>query len=429
MNGHVFQCPLCTFEALPSAFVSIDGRRMRCPRCRGEFTDPNAYDAALAYADCDNPLPATRCPYQYGNRATVVNVRRNYLALVIDSEGNRQWLEEGRSTLPPSPGNLQLYFICLSPQIMWGAAVETFGAYGKAQLSLSKDFVKQFCKTRIPVPALEDHVHRLVSQHIQERLQYEEESRRLTFYEFADAYAGLTGNVARGLQLTGVEALGYQTADGRNVAFPASAAAAPADEQHLAAPPEKPPVDIARPPARSYVVADRAEDIFFRGRDRPERHKAGETITEAMLHGVDKLIHFHRKEFTLTNGWGVYNQPLTGTQYLSAHGDVSFYVDSTLHLSSHLYDVASWRVFEEHLFTGVLRSLLGDALKTLISSRAGSGITNNENISAHLSSLSIDLTQLLNGEGPHAGEPMLRKYGLRVRTTDILGMTFYPDRR
>ena len=43
--------------------------------------------------------------------------------------------------------------------------------------------------------------------------------------------------------------------------------------------------------------------------------------------------------------------------------------------------------------------------------------------------MSVELTELLNGEGVHDREPAFRQYGLRVRQADILSIDFYSRRR
>ena len=69
------------------------------------------------------------------------------------------------------------------------------------------------------------------------------------------------------------------------------------------------------------------------------------------------------------------------------------------------------------------------ALRDVMNTRLGRQDFKEERIDDHLSAMSVELTNLLNGEGPSARDPAFRNYGLRVKQTDILSVCFYANRR
>ena len=188
---------------------------------------------------------------------------------------------------------------------------------------------------------------------------------------------------------------------------------------------------MGRPGAGSLPAPERAGGISQpaeeRGKNKHERHKSGETVEVAMLQGVDKLLRYKKKEFEFPYGWG-FDQGRAGQSYFSAHGTISFFIDSTAKLSGHLYGLRNWKEFDQQFF-GALRAEICEALQKVLSERVGRQDFHAERIEDYLSSMSVELTDLLNGEGPADGEPVFRKYGLRVKQTDIMGLHLYSIRR
>ena len=111
--------------------------------------------------------------------------------------------------------------------------------------------------------------------------------------------------------------------------------------------------------------------------------------------------------------------------YYSAHGTLSFYIDSTERFSRLLYKAKTWHNFETQFFTNILKREISEALREVMASRVGRQYFQQERIGDYLSAMSVDLTNMLNGEGKDAKEPVFRQYGLRVKQTDILNIDFY----
>ena len=169
--------------------------------------------------------------------------------------------------------------------------------------------------------------------------------------------------------------------------------------------------------------------MLIRKNTRPERHKARERIDANTLNGAEKLVRYLKKEFDFPYGWGIYDQPRPISGYYSAQGTISFFVDSTERLSLLLAKTRSWQEFEDQFFINVIKKELSSTLRDILNARIGRPGFDEQRIGDYLSTMSVEMTNLLNGEGSSAREPAFRMHGLRVKQADILSICFYTDRR
>ncbi len=417
------------YRAPSSVFESVEDGEMKCRRCRSRFKDPNAFAFDTTYADCDSRRPVTRFPFALNGENAVIRVRDGYLALLVGSGGQRMWIEGKDCRITDMPGGIQVYYVCLSPQVKWGtSAVEEFGAYGTAQLLLSKDYAKSFCGADGRVQALEEHLRKLVSSRVTEFVRTEAERQNTSLLEHRDSYLSVLGVMEDGVSLTRIEPMGYRDAQGGAGLFTIFSPTSFQPEEAEPLPLSPAPADILNPPKAPYTIKDRTEEVFSRGHAKAERHKAGERVDADMLHGVQKVFRYRNKEFEFPFGWGLYNQR-AGAGYYSAQGEISFFIDSTERFSLLLAKTASWPEFAEQFFFNVLKKEISAALREILSERSARKDFQPDRIGDYLSAMSVDLTNLLNGEEPFSRDPAFRANGLRVRRADILDIHFYSDWR
>lgn len=430
MQTSKLTCPHCRYEDRPDIFENVGKGEMRCRRCRSKFTDPDAYDASVSYADCDSTRPVTRFPFDLDKESAVIRVRDGYIALLTGNGGVHRWIEEHICPISSVPDGFQLYYVCLSPRITWGASIPgKFGAYGVANLSLTAEYIKHFCEEEGRILSLEEHLKDTVNRYITETIRQAIDRKGASFPENRDFYRILSGSPENGISLSRVEPKGYRNAQGKVGSFPFYAVLTPAEEESENLPVYKYPAEIVNPSNTSYTVRAETEEVFRRGTSQLERHKAGENICPEALRGVSKLVRFKSKEFEYPFGWGIYNQPRESAGYFSAHGTVSFYIDSTERFASILFDAESWKEFFDQFFTNVLKNVLADALREIISERTCRQDFVPEKMNDYLSAMSVELTDSLNGESQNSKTPLFRQYGLRVKQTDIYNIDFYAVRR
>ena len=430
MQANELICPHCMYQAHLAAFENVGGGEMKCRRCRSKFRDPNAYEADIAYADCDSTRPVTRFPFSLSGKSAMIHVRDGYLAVLVRSNGQQEWIRERDYCVNDASDELQLYYICLSPRISWGVgSIKDFGAYGSAQLALSVGFVMRFCETESQTLAMEKYLKRIVHSHIADLIQTEIDRQSLSVLEDRSIYMGMKGTIEDGVSLVRIEPKGFRNSMGKTGSFPSYAKHTVTADPGGPLPSYTAPLEIIKQPKSAYVVKNGEEDVLCYGAPRMQRHKAGEKVETNQLHGVDRLIRYKAKEFEFPFGWGIYNQQQTGLGYYSAQGSISFYIDSTQRFSQLLYRTKNWQDFEYQFFTSVLKKELADAMREVMEIRVSRKDFRADQITRYLSAMSIDLTNFLNGEGIAGRDPAFRQYGLRVKQTDILSVNFYDSRR
>ena len=430
MQTSDFICPHCMYQAQLSMFENVGGDEMRCKRCRSRFRDPNAYGMETAYADCDSVRPVTHFPFSIGGKSALIHVREGYLAFLVRTGGERQWIQERDFRLADVSDETQLYYVCLSPRICWGiGGLKAFGAYGSARLSISAGCVMRFCEAEGQILSLEARLKQSVNRHIARCIQTEINRQSTSLLENRDVYMGMTGTLEDGVSLVRIEPRGFRNAAGKTGFFPSYLTAA--DAPDAAEPPSlyRPPVEIIHPPKSAYTVKSGVEEVFCFSTAKLRRHKAGESVDTEQLRGVETLIRYKSKTFDYPFGWGIYNQPLASHGFYSAQGVISFYIDSTERFGLLLYKAKTWRNFEFQFFTDILKKELAEALREITAARIGGQNFQPQKITGYLSALSVDLTNALNGESASAKGPVFRQYGLRVKQADILGVNFYDVRR
>ena len=430
MRASDFVCPHCMYEAPLSMFENKGNGEMGCRRCRSTFKDPDAYEPDVAYADCDMTRPVTRFPFSLNEKNTVIHVREGYLAFLAGPGGQQQWIEERDRRFTDLADSFQLYYICLTPRVSWGVSeAEAFGAYGSAQLSLSKEYVKRFCSTQGQVLALEGYLRSQVNQYMTDFINLEVNRQHQALLENRDAYMSVMGELEEGCSLVRIDPMGYRSASGKTGSFSTYIFQEEQEELPDTLPRFRPPVEIISQPKTAHTVKNGVEEVLCYNSARLQRHKAGDLLDAGVLRGVDKLVRYPSKEFEYPYGWGIYNQPMSGLGFYSAQGTISFYIDSTESFSRLLYEARSWRDFEEQFFSNVLRRELQEALRDVLGALAAQQYFQQERIGDYLSVLSVDMTNRLNGESAEAKEPAFRRHGLRVKQTDIFSINFYAGRR
>lgn len=428
MPTSLFTCPLCRYETALTLFKSLENARLKCPCCRNSFADPHTFDTKISYADCDSIQPVTRFPFTLNGTATMIHVDEKHMALVVGMDGRQFWLDGQDVFISDMPSGFQLYYVCLTPWISWGTNLPRgVGAYGRAQLSLRPEYILANFATQDALRGLTEHLRTLLCEQATAFVKAQSAARNLPLLEQKNGYEGMLGALADGVSVIRTDALGYRSANGYLRPFPPQELQE--DAENLADSTIRDPVVFLQPAKKPYTVKTGMEDVFCTARGRFFRHKAGEEITPEALEDIQRVFRFRAKEFGFPNGWGLYNLTGPGTGYCSAHGTISFYIDSTEKLCALLSRTKSWDDFVENFSTNVLRSALNDALAGLIRSRIPPGDATPERIGAHLSSLSIALTNTLNGEEREHTKPAFRDNGLRVSRIDILHLDFYSSRR
>lgn len=421
-------CPLCRYETALSRFRSLENARLKCPCCRSSFADPHTFGAKMTYADCDSLQPVTRFPFALNGTAAAIHVDEKHMALVVGMDGRQFWLDGQDVIINDMPSGFQLYYVCLTPWISWGTNLPNgMGAYGRAQLSLRPDVIRTQFGTQDALSGLTEHLRTLLCEHATAFVKQQTAARNLPLLEQKSGYEGMLGSLADGVSVIRTDALGYRSANGYSRAFPPQLLQD--DDADTANHLSHAPVLFLQPAKKPYTIKPGIEDVFCTSHGKFYRHKAGEEITPEALEDLHRVFRFSAKEFTFPNGWGLYNLSGVGTGYCSAHGTISFYVDSTEKLCALLARTKSWDEFVENFFTNVLRQTLVSSLPALIQSRIPQTDIVPERIGVHLSSLSIALTDVLNGEGREHTRPAFRDNGLRVSRIDILHLDFYSSRR
>lgn len=431
MASSNFTCPHCLYEAPLYLFENISSGMLKCRRCRSKFEDPNAFGTDVTYADCDSRRAVTRFPFTLNGKHAVIHVREGYLALALGFDGQLLWLHAGDHVINDMPHGFQLYYVCLTPQILWGTKdLEDFGAYGIAHLTLGREYVQSWCGMDGRIQTFEEHLRTLVSGHVTGYVRRMAEKHSTALLKRSDGYTSVLGNVEEGVSLTKIEPRGYRSGDGFTEAFPSHTAQPLFTEPEEVILARRSPVDMVIPPRKTYPIKDGVEEVFLRATGKAERHKAGEVIEAESLANVNKLLRFNAREFDFAHGWGLYDQACSALACsFSAHGTISFYIDSTEKLSALLATTASFGEFEEHFFVNVLRKEVATALKEIIDEHVRRMGLDPARINEHLSAMSVELTNALNGEGANAKRPAFSQYGLRVNTADILNINFYSGRR
>ena len=430
MATNELTCPYCTFHAPLSFFESVSGGKLRCRRCRTLFQPPDAYSPDIAYADCDSLEPVTRYPFSLNRNECVIHVRDGYMAFLATTDGKRMWLDGGDSRFTGS--DFRLYYICLSPRVSWGCSVKGFGAYGHARLSLSREYVMDFCEKNENAAALKDHLEEILNAYMAECIETWMRQKSAVLLESRDFYLQIAGVPEKGTGIIQVDPIGFRSVNGKIGSFPSYHFFSQEIEQAempVQLPVYKSPCEVIDSPRPPYTIPQGVEEVFCSKQDRMKRYKAGEKVDETLLRDVARVVRFEAKEFEFPFGWGIYNQPMIGSGFYAAHGTISFYIDSTALFSQLLTKTKNWGDFEKQFFSNVLKKELAAALQEVMSTRVGMQSFRAERINEYLSAMSIDLTNTLNGEGAAPKEPAFRRYGLRVKQTDIFGVHFYDDRR
>lgn len=427
MPTNELTCPYCMYQAPSSFFESVSGGRLKCRRCRTPFQPPDAYSPDIAYADCDGLEPVMRYPFALNRSESVIHVREGYMALLTTADGKRMWLDGEDSRFTDS--GTRLYYICLSPKVPWGCSVKVFGAYGYARLSLSREYVMDFCGKNENVLELKDHLQKIVNAYIAECIGTWLKQKSVGLLESKEFYLQITGAPEKGASIDRVDPIGFRSVNGKIGSFSYHLSENERAETPVQLPVYKPPYEIVDSPRPPYTIRKDEEEVFCYKPPKMKRYKAGERVDDALLRDVIRVVRFKAKEFEFPFGWGIYNQPMVGTGFFAAHGTVSFYIDSTTLFSQLLTKTKSWRDFGKQFFSDVLKKEIAAALQEVMRTRAGMQSFRAEQINEYLSAMSIDLTNTLNGEGAVPKEPIFRRYGLRVKQTDIFGVHFYDDRR
>ncbi len=422
-------CPLCKHEAPLYLFERVNGTQLGCKRCRSKFNDPNAYKPDATYADCDFRKPAYRFPFHMDGNNSIVTVRNGYNAIIVGNDGRERWLTTGEYKIGDMASGFQLYYICLKPRILWGTkGVEEFGAYGSATLSVSSEFAESCYAKDKNILRLEDRLKKMVDWCVTAFVRNEISQGNTALLERRTFYENTLGVLTEGVSMIQIELGGYRNARGETGFFPFSGYPS-AHEEEDASPEINLPVEYMRIPGNDYTVKPGHEDVLVTLTGKRERHKAGDRIETVRLRNARKLYRFHSKQFEFPFGWGIFNNKLPSGKFFSANGTLSFYVDNTEIMSGYLETTKNWKEFEAQFFTGVIKPEISAAMGEIISEYIGSRGMGPLNVRKYLSEMSIDLTNVLNGENVNGGEPVFRKYGLRVNRADIMGIDLYCDRR
>jgi len=430
MAASKFTCPHCQYEASLLMFENVDSGMLKCKRCRSKFEDPNAFGMETTYADCDNRRAVTRFPFTLNGRNALIRVREGYLALAVGNEGQRFWLEASENRITNMPGGFQLYFICMKPQVIWGTRnLQEFGAYGVAQLSITRSYIESYCGMDGRIQSLEEHLRELVVSHMTGYVQDVLDRHSGALLQHSDGYMNALGMLEEGVSLTKIEPRGYRNADGMTGTFPARAASDELFAQEETVVRVRRPVELTKAQRKTYTIREGVEEVFIRNATKLERHKAGEVIEANVQQDVGTVLRFLSKEFDFANGWGLYNQNCSAPGYYAAHGTISFYIDSTERISPLLCKAGSWDTFTEEFFSNVLKKELSIALRELMDAYVAQRGLDAERLNESLSAMSVDLTNLLNGEGPYGKQPAFRQNGLRVNRADIMHVSIYANRR
>lgn len=423
------RCPLCLYEAPLSMFENVDGTTVKCRRCRSRFEDPNIYAQETSYADCDNKKAVYRFPFNMNGGDAVVKVRSGYAALLVGHNGQKRWLKEYENHITDMPEGFQLYYVCLKPQVRWGTRdAGGFGAYGMAQLSMRPDYPEEFCRTHDHILTLEAHLKSLVDESVSRYVRQRMNENNPGILEQRDGYLNVLGVLEEGVTVTGIHPFGFRNAAGGTGLFQTFMTVLEPKREEESAQAYRPPVEDLRVPVETYTVRTGNEEVMIHGAARAERHKADETIRPESLKGVSKVYRFRSKEFEFPYGWGISNQPCSAYGYFSAHGTLSFYIDSTEKMSLLLNRTNGWHDFEEQLFFNIIKQEMSAEIGKLLNEYIGEKKAGPENIRDHLSAMSVALTGRLNG-ADGGKDPVFMPYGLRVKRADILNIALYSIRR
>ncbi len=422
------RCPLCLYEGPPAMFENVDADTLMCRRCRNRFADPNSYRAETSYADCDSRKAVYRFPFVMNGSDASVRVPGGYTALLMAHNGQRRWLGAGEYHITDLPEGFTVYYVCLKPRIRWGTKeTDGFGAYGMAQLSLSPEYPEKYCRTHQQILTLGDHLETLagwcVTRYVRQRLMENVPG----ILEQRDGYLNVLGVLEDGVSMTGIYPFGFRNAAGTAGLFQSYMTAVGRERAGEAGPVYRSPVEKIRLPDKPYIVPAGAEDVMIRGASRTERHKADETIRPEQMKGVGQVYRFRAREFEFPYGWGLANQVCSACGFFSAHGTISFYIDSTEKMSLLLNRTDNWHGFEEQLFFNVIRQEMADAVGALANEYIGAKEAESGSLREYLSEMSIRLTSRLNGENRKA--PVFSAFGLRVKRADILDLSIYTVRR
>lgn len=429
MEATRFTCPHCLYEAELHMFENMANGKLKCRRCRSEVQDPNAFSAQRTYADCDSHRAVTRFPFHLNGKDAMIRVRQGYMALLVGNDGTRRWLKEPNHHITNMPFDFQLYYVYLKPQISWGSqGIEEFGAYGIAHLALSQDYVEAFCEREGNVQTLEEHLRALTVRSITDYTRGMVQKNSQSVLKHSDGYISVLGVLEAGVSLTKIELKGYREANNYPVTLMLHTKHATADTEKPAAARHS-AVEKAGLPKKDYRIEDGVEEVFILHDGRMKRHKAGEQITADSLEKVEMRLRFFSKELDFASGWGLYNQVGSYTGYYSAHGTISFYIDSTERLSRLVVKPATWAAFEEEFFSNVLKKELSSALKSVLDIRIAQEGFDPARINEYLSTMSVSISDLLNGETNPPRKPAFMQYGLRVKRIDIDNVNFYTSRR
>ena len=430
MSASNLTCPHCMFEAPLYLFDNIDGTKLRCRRCRSTFDDPNTYEPDITYADCDLRKAIYRFPFFMNGKNSIIKVRDGYIAMIVSHDGRERWLNAGDYRITDMTDGFQLYYVCLTPHIIWGTKdITAFGAYGTATLSVSSKYVQTYCNKGGKIISLDDNLKKLVDWCVTTFIRDEIAHGNVALLEQRTRYLNTLGTLTDGVNMIRIDPGGFRNAEGKTGSFPSFSTAAAQIEEEEVHPEIHLPVESIRIPWDGYTVRRGAEDVIITATNRPERHKSGDEVSPNQLQNARKLYRFRTKQFEFPYGWGIYNHPLASKEFFAANGTISFYVDSTEIMSDILKKTDSWKEFEEQLFAGAIKPELSTAIGEILNVYIGTKGVDPSRIRDHLSAMSIDLTNLLNGEGPNGGNPVFKKYGLRVSQLDIMNIELYFDRR
>ncbi len=419
-------CPNCRYEAPAYSYARLDNNMLKCRRCRGSFVDPEAYKREISYSDTDSSRVVNHFPFELNGLVSEIHVPDGYLAYVVGTSEQRGLLRSGIHKIESAYSNIQVYYICLNPRVIWGSTgINEFGVYGTAQLALTEEYVQdRLIKDSNFLYTLEDDIKKLLCDHMSAYVKKRMKQVGAAVLIQQSGYDGAYGILTNGVRLLQVYPQGY-----RNAGLSSNTIASAMDYYDTPDVPIMPeriksPVTIEKIPIRPYTIAKGCEEVFLYSANRYERHKAGEQIDIKLLSGIKQLIKFTSKEFDFPYGWGIYKQTCALGGTYSANGTISFYVDSTYKMGTLVAQSGDFDRFSEQFFNDVLRKELAEKLKPLISrlsSRQGFDVSK---INSSLSALSVDLVDALNGEGNTAGQNVFMRYGLRVSRLDILDICF-----
>ena len=423
-------CPLCLYEAPLSMFENVDGTTLKCRRCRSRFEDPNIFSPDITYADCDSKKAVYRFPFNMNGSDAVIRVRSGYVALLVGHNGQKRWLKDYENHITDMPEGFQLYYVCLKPQVRWGTQGNCgFGAYGMAQLSLKPDYPEEFCRTHDHILTMENHLKSLVDRCVTQYVQRRMEENNPGILEQRDGYLNVLGMLEEGVTITGIHPFGFRNAGGGTGLFQTFMTVLEPKREEESTQLFRPPVEELRIPQEPYTIRTGIEDVMIHGPSRTERHKADETIRPEMLKGVSRIYRYRTREFEFPYGWGISNQACSAYGFFSAHGTLSFYIDSTDKMSQLLNRTDGWHDFEEQLFFNVIKQEMSAEIGKLLNEYIGEKKAGPENIRDYLSAMSVSLTSRLNGADNGGKEPVFSPFGLRVKRADILNIALYSIRR